>query len=449
MGQGGKFFAKAALVALAGSIGSCSSGSPEPAETIGSVQDEIKVSNSCTMADQDGTKSFRVTAQSVQIGGMWIEGVVTIDSTGSTVTVDKRIHVAGSEAYHERITASRDGELRIVVDYKGPFTGIRRAVMTSSDSETGIFEIDGRLSLPTVLEGGALVFEDGKPPPVLKINDRQRDAMVELVQTSHGLFQDCLTPEPKQNQSPLVQLPPLTLGVSGGDGGHITDPANSAECFECYALCAAGFATCSYIAGVVSTLCGPFVLLCTGGGIAACAGLWVVGCNDSCMNAGPCCPVSCGGNNLIECCGVGEPCLGTTLNPTLAQVCCDPGDTPCQGQRCCSPDEACTDDGSCCADEPCGTTCCRGPDAPLGYCLDPATSTCCDSTREVCNGVCCALGQICDPNGFCVVPPPPAQTEQECIDRDLNGPTCIEVADCPDDPNAYNQCFAGCCASVR
>jgi len=268
-----------------------------------------------------------------------------------------------------------------------------------------------------------LRFVDGHAPPVKHV-------------VSHSELRQAITA--LMEKAKLVACVPGNITQTNHIIPFFTIQGTPAQgsCTSCTNTCQAVSYSCGVAAAVVAVFC-PW---CGVGAGAACAAIYL-GCTLDCVyNPSFCCPVKCasGPLNILNpgdgCCNFGENCVDENDPNAVRQGCCPASQNEC-ASKCCAVGERCDQNsGKCC--NPVSTcsagTCCEGT-CIEGTCC-PSTSlacshACCDSFAQCTNiGTCCGFtNTLCpgDPTGCC-----------------NNGEQCINNKCCP------NQVCGGvCCAA--
>ena len=271
-------------------------------------------------------------------------------------------------------TSSADGIAKVHLLYGDAFRGVNESTIYN-DGRMVRGKIDGRAIIPISVaqardDPSSIQFQDGNPPPVVRVNRDLARAMRDLLEKTSHRANACSQP---QSASGSV----TTAGTS-----TLCDDA-AFSCLGCYGLCDAALLGC--LGGCSVTLWF----------YAVCAAFCVYEHQDSCIpkcDEGVCCPVNCGDNPPSSCCCEGETCCGGECCPKgkvcKEGVCCEEGGEPC-GSTCCAPDQTCDPNGRTCC--PKGTVACHTSSSwvccPEG---DACTENiCCTSGHKVCTGRCC------------------------------------------------------------
>ncbi len=360
------------------------------------------------------------------------------------VNVNTRTVIAFGDQPLIQVDAGRLGtELnQIRIRYGEAFVGVRTAGFTT-DGKVLQGTFDGRRIRPFVLGSDvkSLTFEDGKPPPSVKVASEVPAAISLIFQKAQKEFTGCTFLASLNNAKglvasagPLSAFPSLTLpdevspqaDASTCPGPTGSNPKASDGCTACKGVCTANGIACGVI---LAASCGGaliFYAICLALGLVGCA-IAVVSCIAVCHATGqPCCPVSCGD---VACCMGGDACLNTSTG-----VCCAEGSTPCGNRCCCGPKDECIKaTGACCpaGQIVCNNVCCKANEV----CKDGVT--CCPPKQVVCNGVCCGPGEQCT-GGRC------------CPDLQVCGKACCdELSNCADPAKGVCCSFASVtCGSI-
>ena len=368
---------------------------------------------------------------------------------GENLALDRIISMTPGVGYTERLTItlgdarlldllarrSHEGTTEVGITYGDAFKGARRALFYSLDDKVIHGAIEGRRVRPFVrgTDLKSLRFEDGLPPPV-------SEASPEIQRAIQTIFE-----KTKLEAAPGKTMHHDPPGPSDpSDTSHSSYPQNTSECNICRGLCFSGLDACTLAASIAAGGCLVFYGVCLAGAIGGC----VIGtaiCVNGCSNLGAaCCPVGCGdsaccdkGETCVDperglccaeglvgcgtsgCCNRSDTCISATgqccpkHQNVCNHVCCNPGEVckenvvccPVEqeicGKVCCGPGEVCNKrTGNCCASVLCGDLCC----ADGALCADPDRGLCCGFGREVCDGKCCELGDLCIKGKCCSNP---------------------------------------------
>jgi hypothetical protein len=335
-------------------------------------------------------------------------------------------------------TQTANGTTTVTITYGGAFSGIRRAQF-SNDGTTVTGEVDGRAIVP--LAAGTspdqAKFADGNPPPRISIDP----AVAKAIQQVFGKLSSAATTcgaSSRTTSTSTRSRPSRGRGRRHRSQHHDrardrrivveAHPETSVDCLALYIPCQLGFVTCTYAAPAA---CAVFLF---GYGICLAAALLICGytamqCRKSARHGRTCCPVPCGGGDVLNpfsedpaCCEPGETCL----DPNRAQfACCPPGTYSCHASQCCPDSKECFPGGKCC--EP-GSIDCGGECCGAGSCID---GECCVAPNAVCNGQCCPPFSSCC-GGTC------------CAGSCVAGHCC----EAPSRPCGSSCCNGTCCNGV-
>lgn len=395
---------------------------------------------------KDGTRCAGGTCTGGRCRGGGGSGTCTIDPAGnggSTVTLTKQTTVTGhllrasqsvSPFSPDNGTASRldvtlDGApfltitttgqgrtVRASFEYGVAFGGIRRAQL-SDDGTTLSGEINGRaiVPLPASADPASVRFADGNPPPTVTLEPDLAGALTRLLKAVSESVDDCAGREQVSARA---------------------RPEASAACLALYIPCQTASTGCvaGVAGGCTAALFGYPV--CVLAGLAACtyAGLQ---CRKSVRYSQTCCPVRCGGSDVLNvfgedpsCCERDETCIDPRAND---RGCCAPGFTACAGVNCCAADETCQSNGQCCpsGSRLCGEVCCPNGSCQNGQCCDfpnvTCGTSCCPPFSSCCGGRCCR--GICT-SGVCCVAPETYCNGRCCANNCCNGVCCAGGETC-------------------
>ena len=389
----------------------------------------------CTVIRSGERSTFQLSVRSKLSGKpITLFRITTITRTpripgrgGPQITSTETVTLGSDVVLHTNRTTSR-GSTQLKVSYGSAFQGIKESSFTT-DGKLVEGEIDGRriVPLPVGAHAGSIKFEDGKPAPVVIVDQSLRQAITSLFEQARQAASSC---EASGGIAPALPL------ITGGDACNSCND----KCTRDGLICDGGVA-----AACVLALFGYGV--CVAAGAAACAAAFGA-CESDCDSPGnACCPVSCPGDN---CCDNGESCADQNIDPkhticcpklqiVCSGVCCAPGILQCnQGTCCpsnhsvcsgvcCAAGQACSTENICCATHQPGVT----PISCHGVCcladeVCRAEGVCCPPGAPVCKGVCCRSGQ-CDSNG-------------ECCSLGVNGGNLCGGTCCP--------VFSKCCNNV-
>lgn len=261
--------------------------------------------------------------------------------------------------------------------YHAPITGIQTGE-ASDDGELVWVTVDGRgmHPAPSGTRFEQMSFLDGRPRPNFVIPADLRPLLRSLFDLAKKESETCI----KKLNGTLGGS--STALIAGGNLGHNSITVDNKSCRGLQGACEIGYSSCFWGAASASVGCGPFALLCAGGGILACAGAKLLCLQGAHKAGGPCCPVACGGE--------GKAHNFTAVLFTRETI------------GCCLATEKCVvpNSGACCSanEPPCGGRCCGSPNV----CLHRGTNSeyCCEPQR-VCNGQCCGADSECRTiNGF-------------------------------------------------
>lgn len=436
-----------------------------------------------TVMGEEIALSFSDDGDLTPYGQLSIARSARAGKSGPLVT-ELEVTLGRRRLFHHEMEQSAGGTLRTEWIFERPIRGLHRAIITSMDGVTAVATVDGRTSLPFLLDSSTpFAFADGGAAPAVRLSRPLQKAVAALIEESGQEAAACWERKLRHGHVREEAGAPSPGGAGdvdpNFDPGHVGDVPFSAPCFLELAGCERVWEACVGVLAWASTLCGPWAGACTIGSIAACTTAWGL-CHDGIARGPACCPRDCGSSFMdYECCAEGETCLNANAN-----LCCSPGHAPCRGAECCAEGKSCCRDpvsntdqccqgeefcspvGCCTTERVCGETCCGDSEVcfapltstccargqlcgsaccatdPLGtpveLCADPSQSLCCPLSAAVCAGSCCAIGEVCTPDG-CAQPPdtcsvglcPAGQSDCDAIPSDtpllcLNG-CCILV----------------------
>jgi hypothetical protein len=366
-------------------------------------------------------------------------------------------------------TESAGGTVKVTVKYGDAFRGIKLSHFTNNGTTiTG--DIDGRaiVPLPVGADPNRATFQDGAPPPTIKVNPDLVDGVAAVLRQAEQGAAEC-TPSAARGLTTERHAKGLHHKRShhkrahgkGSSGKplHASDhPEDSLGCLALYVPCTLEDTDCVAAAasGCTITLFGYGICVAIALGLCA---LKAEKCRRKIRHNAPCCPVRCGGdpeNSLFGsdpgCCEEGESCLDPGSSTSF---CCPPGRTGCGGE--CCPNGACIQ-GSCCAPpngSVCGGQCCQGAFSRCcggntcctGTCIG---GTCCPSPNFDCGGFCCQGGNACCNNRCCAPNQVCDPTTHNCRDADPcpkrcdNGECCEEGRVCCGGASGGQSCVDVC-----
>jgi len=363
----------------------------------------------------------RASVQSLAARSTFKGRSLTLDQTTRKVTpkgeigITKVIKLGGASLLEIEATG-RPNLTQISVTFGSAFQGVRRATFTSTDGNVLRGEVDSRRLTPFRIgePPSSVKFVDGGPPPTIKVDNDIAEAIRSIHERAIQIAREC-NPRHRHHARSLSRT---ALPSPQGDVGHGSHPSGSVDCLVCEGECmgALGICTAGVGGGCAAALLGYWV--CLAAGEAVCLLIYKK-CWDACHDTGnACCPVSCGD---VACCDKGETCLNAKIG-----ICCSEGLIGCGNKHCCQPTDTCISatgfccpagrnvcndvcckigevckNNKCCPEKlVCGNVCC----ADGMKCADATKSLCCSLVVDYCNGVCCNLGEKCI-NGKCCSKP--------------------------------------------
>jgi hypothetical protein len=285
----------------------------------------------CSVEVRDeGTRLYHVTARSNRASVAYVVSEIA----DGAVTRRMEVQYQGSMFMQWLSTSTKDGRLRVHLEYGPLVTGVKVADAWTDDGKTMSGTIDGRplVPMPVGMEPSAARFVDGRPSPSTVIAPGVLDAVGELADQAASLARTCDAP-PLSEDGPSGALQPLAgrgdprpgglqplSGSYDGNTGQLDDPQDSSKCILCKGACVVAGTGCAFLVlkGCAATSAGAGIFagaalaICLVVGAVVCTAV-EVGCDVACAGGGSCCPSHCGN----RCCDQDDTCLNNS-----SELCC-------------------------------------------------------------------------------------------------------------------------------